>query len=90
VGGAWLLGAGEVGDVADGAPCDGADWLADGDAWAEDRSHSGNRPAVALATSAAAKATAINAMPSRTQDDDLRNGLPLREPAAAAGPSHRM
>ena len=54
------------------------------------RSQSGKRPAAALAASAAARATATTAAPARTQDCDLRNGLPLGEPAAAARPDRRF
>jgi hypothetical protein len=47
-----------------------------------ERSQSGKRPTAALATSAAARATARIAAAILAQDRDLRNGPPLPEPPA--------
>jgi hypothetical protein len=58
------------------------------DAWAgpgPERSHSGKRPATALAASATAKASARIAVPTRSQNCLL--SMPLREPVAMADPA---
>jgi hypothetical protein len=48
-----------------------------------ERSHSGKRPAMALAASAIARAIATIAVPTRTQNCVL--SMPLREPVTVAG-----